>query len=105
MSEHDNTNDPVEPAEPAEPPAEQPVPLEEPPAPAAKSRWRERTFRWRSVTAVAVAGVILGATGGAVTTALVADDGHPDHDFDRHRMGQQMGPGMPAVPPTLTHVR
>lgn len=101
MSEHDNTNDPVGPAEPpAEQAAEQPVPLEEPPAPAAKSRWRERTFRWRSVVAVAVAGVILGATGGAVTTALVADGGHGGHGGhgDRHRMGEEGPPGMPDGP-------
>jgi hypothetical protein len=52
----------------------------------------------RAVAAVAVAGVILGAAGGAVTTALVSD-----HDGDRHErpaIGQNFGPGqMPGLPP------
>ncbi len=107
MSENDNT-DPVEP-EPAAadqpaadvpeatPPAE-PAPFDAPPPPAAetKPRWRDRVFRMRAVAAVAVAGVILGATGGAVTTALVSDSGDRG---DHHRIGQQFGPGMPMMIP------
>lgn len=104
MTEHDENRqdptpaDPLDPA-PVEPAAAQPVE----PAPAAfaaapppppvepRTRWRDRVFRARSVAAVAVAGVILGAAGGAVTTALVSD-----HDGDRHErpgFGQMVPPG------------
>ncbi len=84
MSEHDqNPNDPVD--------------QSAPPAPAAKARWRDRVFRMRSVAAVAVAGLIIGAAGGAVTTALVSGD-HRGHDH--HQPGRMMQPGMmPGVPP------
>ena len=105
MSEHDNT----EPAEPDPATADQPAaaaaetrppaPLDAPPPPAAetKPRWRDRVFRMRAVSAVALAGVILGAAGGSVTTALVSGDGH---GRDEHfRIGQQFGPGMPMIPP------
>ncbi len=95
MSEHDNT-DPVEPVPVA---ADQPAAVTpEPPAPAAEAqpRWRDRVFRMRAVAAVAVAGVILGAAGGAVTVSLVSD--HGDRG-DHHRIGQQFGPGVPMMVP------
>lgn len=95
MSENDNT-DPVEADSSA---ADQPAAVApEPPAaaPEAKPRWRDRVFRMRAVAAVAVAGVIIGATGGAVTTALVSDRGDRG---DHHRIGQQFGPGMPMMIP------
>lgn len=80
MSEHENTHEPVD-------PVSGPQPTEAPdPSPAAPGpRWRDRAFRLRVVAAVAVAGVILGAAGGAVTTALVSDGrgDHGDHG-DRH---------------------
>ena len=96
MSENDNT-EPVDSAEPtaaASPPAEPDEPAE--PVGAPKPRWRDRVFRMRAVAAVAVAGVILGATAGAVTTALVSDSGDRG---DHHRIGQQFGPGMPMMIP------
>jgi len=92
MSEQDNNpNDPVE---PADVPAAAAFDATPPPAP--KPRWRDRTFRMRSIAAVAVAGVIIGAAGGAVTTALVSDDDRGDRG--EHRIGQQMQPGMPMMP-------
>jgi len=117
MSEHDNdAKEPVEPADsaadqpaadqaatdqpPAAPPTAPPAApaFAAPTAPVATTRWRDRVFRFRSVAAVAVAGVIIGAAGGAVTTAVVSGDRHGDHD--RERMGQVWQPGMmPAVPP------
>lgn len=107
MNEHDNT-DPVEPdkSDPDQsavdqPPAAAPAAFAATPAEpveAPKPRWRDRAFRMRAVAAVAVAGVILGAAGGSVTTALVAGDDHGDRD-DRHRFGQGWQPGMPPVPP------
>lgn len=118
MSEHDDNpngpDDPVETsdmaadqpaAQPAAQPADQPAarPAADPPAaatfdapaPVARDRWRDRTFRMRSIAAVAVAGLIIGAAGGAVTTALVSDD---DRGRGEHRIGQQMQPGMPMAP-------
>ncbi len=52
----------------------------------------------RAVAAVAMAGVILGAAGGSLTTVLVSGDDHGHHD-EGFRMGQFGPPGMPAVPP------
>jgi len=109
MSQHDN--DPDEPtadqAATDQPPAAPPTAPQADPAfaapaapvaPVARTRWRDRVFRFRSVAAVAVAGVIIGAAGGAVTTAVVSGDRHGDHDLER--MGQVWQPGMmPAVPP------
>jgi hypothetical protein len=97
MSEHDDDQQstPAEPG-PVEPAPAEPAPAE--PVAAPKERWRDRTFRMRSIAAVAVAGVILGAAGGAATTALVSGDGHGDRD-ERFRIGQQMPPGMPMIPP------
>ncbi|MDZ5621967.1 hypothetical protein SFC88_14060 [Nocardioides sp. HM23] len=106
MSEHDSTNPDPESAAADHPAADAPeaappptTPFDDPAAPAAaeKPRWRDRTFRMRAVAAVAVAGLILGAAGGAVTTALVSDDhgGRGDH----LRIGHQLGPGVPMVPP------
>lgn len=102
MSEPENEkNVPVVPAEPVDAQAAQaaspPSPPPEGPAAAEKTRWRDHAFRLRSVAAVAVAGVIIGAAGGAVTTALVSDDRHGDHE--RPRFGQVWQPGMPVVPP------
>lgn len=111
MNEHDDNQDPTPAADPLDPPVEPlaPQPVEVPPAafiaappPAPpvepKTRWRDRVFQMRAVVAVAVAGVILGAAGGAATTALVSDrdgDGH-----ERPAIGQNFGPGgVPAVPP------
>lgn len=78
---------------------------------------RERTFRFRSVVAVAAAGLILGA-GAGVGTALIADgpDGHGGRhvSFDRMqppgseggpgRRGERngIGPGMGQLPPGTT---
>ena len=97
MSEHDNT-DPVE-ADPVEPVPVEPDPaVAHQPAAEAQPRWRDRLFRMRAVAAVAVAGVILGAAGGSITTALVSSDDHGHHD-EHFRMGQFGPPGVPAVPP------
>lgn len=111
MSENEkDSNEPVEPVEPVEPhdqasppqpSAAAPAPFDAPPPAAAaetKPRWRDRVFRMRAVAAVAVAGVILGAAGGAVTTALVTGDARGDHP-ERFRIGPAWQPGMPAVPP------
>lgn len=113
MSEHDDNQDPIPAADPLDPAAVQPVEPPEPvavapaaigapvpPAPPAepKTRWRDRVFQMRAVAAVAVAGVILGAAGGAVTTALVSD--HKGEGHERPAIGQNFGPGgVPAVPP------
>ncbi|PWN02132.1 hypothetical protein DJ010_13445 [Nocardioides silvaticus] len=64
---------------------------------APQPRWRDRVFRMRAVAAVAVAGVILGAAGGAATTALVSDS-HPDRSGEQ-RFGPMFHPGMPGLPP------
>jgi hypothetical protein len=107
MSDNEkDSNEPVEPpepvdsSEPPQPPAAAPAPVDAPPPPVAvtKPRWRDRVFRMRAVAAVAVAGVIIGAAGGAVTTALVSGDDHGDRN-ERFRIGPAWGPGMPAVPP------
>lgn len=106
MSEHDdNPNGPDDPVEtsdaavdqPADQPAADPPPAAtfDAPAPVARDRWRDRTFRMRSIAAVAVAGLIAGAAGGAVTTALVSDD---DRGRGEHRLGHQMQPGLPMIP-------
>lgn len=101
MSEHDDNPSPAPAVDPVEPVEVAPaaVAAAPPPPPTApRTAWRDRVFRMRSVAAVAVAGVIVGAAGGAVTTALVSDhDG--DHPL-RPGIGQQFGPGqMPMVPP------
>jgi hypothetical protein len=117
MSEHDDNQDPTPAAHPAGDPLDSaavqsggpPQPVDVAPAAAAvpappppaepTTRWRDRVFRMRSVAAVAVAGVILGAAGGAVTTALVTDDDRGDGP-GRPGFGQMLMPGqMPAVPP------
>ena len=104
MTENEkDSNEPVERHDqpsPPQPSAAAPAPFDAPPPPAAetKPRWRDRVVRMRAVAAVAVAGVILGAAGGAVTTALVTGDDRGDHP-ERFRIGPAWQPGMPAVPP------
>jgi hypothetical protein len=95
MSEHDNS--PI-PEAPDAPDTNDAAAVSDAPAPVvpSKPRWRDRAFRFRAVAAVAVAAVIIGAAGGAVTTALVTHG--PDHD-EHHRIGQFGRPEMPAVPP------
>ncbi|QSR27137.1 hypothetical protein CFH99_16070 [Nocardioides aromaticivorans] len=86
-----------------------PVPAAEPvaaaePVPAAgpvptKVRWRERAFTLRSLVAVALAGVVIGAGAGVATTLLVDDD-HGDgpgrHWMDGPGRGGFPGPGGPG---------
>ena len=108
MNEHDSSDDksdstdpvePVDPSVPPQPPAAAPAPFDAPqPVGETKPRWRDRVFRMRAVAAVAVAGVILGAAGGAATAALVSGDDHGDHP-ERFRIGPALHPGLPAVPP------
>jgi hypothetical protein len=112
MSEHDETAS-----------INQPQPQADPPAPPARSGWRERVYGVRAVAAVAVAGLIVGGGAGAAIHAATADDGGRDGrpGFGRNGggfggpggqlpgRGQGQGPGqgqmpqppggMPAVPP------
>lgn len=109
MSQHDDptpdTPDPDTPEVPevpgtpdvqaaAELPPAPPVPPVPPTPPAAapvlKTRWRDRAFTLRSMVAVGLAGLVLGA-GAGVGTALVAS--HDDGPDFRH---QRMGPGGPG---------
>ena len=80
-----------------------PVPATEPvqatgPVPT-KVRWRERAFTLRSLVAVALAGVVIGAGAGVGTTLLVDDD-HGDgpgrHWMDGPGRGGFPGPGGPG---------
>lgn len=100
MSENQNPA-PGSPADPAQPAAET-APLAPPaataapadPLPAAgpvptKVRWRDRAYGLRSVLAVALAGLVVGA-GAGVGTALLVDDDHGDRP-GRHWLEE--GPG------------
>ncbi|WP_183095914.1 hypothetical protein [Nocardioides stalactiti] len=112
MDENQDPNEPVEPATPDAPADEAVTPGAAAPmdAPAAeraafdsapadtKPGWCDRTFRWRAVAAVALAGVILGATGGALTTALFAHDGRGDRG-EHHRMEMPFQRGVPPMMP------
>lgn len=102
MSENQNPA-PGSPADPAQPAAET-APLAPPaataapaaPLPAAgptptKVRWRERAFGLRSMLAVTLAGLVVGA-GAGVGTTLLATDGHDDGP-GRHWMDRRPGPG------------
>ncbi|UUW89077.1 hypothetical protein [Pimelobacter simplex] len=81
----------------ATPPTEA-APLGPPPAgppPVLKQRWRDRAFTLRSLLAVGVAGVVLGAGAGA-GTALVA--GHDDGPDRSGRPEWMQGPGSGRFP-------
>ena len=95
MSDNENPA----PEQPAPVPPVEPPPAPEPaagPVPT-KVRWRERAFTLRSVVAVGLAGVILGA-GAGVGTALVADDDHGDRPDGPGRHWPADGPGRGGVP-------
>lgn len=106
MSENDdvNENQPRQPedrsTEPSvDQPAEQSAPEQAAPvgAPAGlepKPSWRDRVFGVRSMIAVGLAGLILGA-GTATTTALVVDGDRYDHHERTDRPGDRgdFGPG------------
>ncbi|TIC84820.1 hypothetical protein E8D34_13975 [Nocardioides sp. GY 10113] len=67
-----------------------------PPAAPAPPRLRDRVFRLRSLVGVGVAGVILGAGGGAAVTYAVADDdGRPERGVGGPAFGDR-GPGGPG---------
>ncbi|MBV6729549.1 hypothetical protein [Nocardioides daeguensis] len=75
---------------PTAPPAPPAPPVPPAAAPVLKTRWRDRAFTLRSMVAVGLAGLVLGA-GAGVGTALVAS--HDDSPDFRH---QRMGPGGPG---------
>lgn len=63
-------------AQPSTPPP--PPPASEPAAAVPKQRWRDRAFTLRSLLAVGVAGVVLGAGAGAGTALVAGHDDGPD---------------------------
>jgi hypothetical protein len=58
------------------------------PAPAARTRWRDRVWSFRAMLAVAAPTLVIGGVTGGLVGAAV-DDGHDD--------GYRMGPGGPAM--------
>lgn len=96
MTDNENAPQPAEPAAAAEAAPLGPPPAGPPPAaPVLKQRWRDRAFTLRSLLAVGVAGVVLGAGAGA-GTALVA--GHDDGPDRSGRPEWRQGPGEGRFP-------
>jgi hypothetical protein len=83
MTDNENTPTPEPAPDPApdlaaQPTTPPPPPLASEPAAVPKQRWRDRAFTLRSLLAVGVAGVVLGAGAGAGTALVAGHDDGPD---------------------------